>query len=199
VVSPRAIFLAATHAAAFTAGCAFFQVAIHQPHLKRDQALQLQAEKRARQAERDTTEIAQAIRDEKDTKQAEVRYVTQEIIKAVPLYLPAERLPLPGVRGGAEGAGGTALGHDLRGDGGGSSAPVHLPVGFGRLHDYAALGVDPPVPAPSGEPLAASSGIDLPALAVTLAGNYGVCHADRAEVRAWREWYQREVAAWPSK
>lgn len=111
--------------------------------------------------------ISQGARDEHDTRQAAVRVVYKNIIEKVPVYVPQEAAP-----------------------------GWSLPVGAGRLLDYAALGVDPPVPIPSGEPLGAPSGIGLPALVGNVAGNYGVCQAWREEVLTWRGWYADQSAAW---
>lgn len=111
--------------------------------------------------------ISQVARDKHDSTQAEVRVVYRNIQEKVPVYVPTT-----------------------------PADSWSLPVGAGRLLDYAALGLDPPVPAPSGEPLGAATGIELPAFVSTVAGNYGVCRGWRAEVMTWREWYAEQVKAW---
>lgn len=128
--------------------------------------------------------IAQHQRDEHDTAQAQVRTVYKTIREKVPYYVPSQ-----------------AVGEDRSGNGSDSGLPdaggrSTLPLGAVRLHDYAALGSDPPVPAPSGEPVTAPSGVELPAFIGTVADNYGVCREWRTEVEAWREWYAREAEAW---
>jgi predicted small secreted protein len=190
-MSPRAALLLGTHGCALALGLVTFNFTIHQPHLKRDRALELAAEKHARKTEAVGSTIATQVRDTHETRQEEVRYVTRETIRAVPLYLPAP-VPVPGVREAPGGAGGQGNQAAVVGD-----RATRLPLGFVRLHDYSALGIDPPVPTPSGEPLGSATSVDLSALAVTLGDNYGVCHGDRAEVKAWREWYAKEAAAWP--
>lgn len=185
MIAPRAILLIGTHVAALLLGYELHNGLVYQPHLKKDAQAVARTGIAARRIEGTTTQIATEARDALDNKKETERVVTRSIVKAIPVYLPASR-PQEGTQGGTSGE---ALG---------SGHPaLYLPVGFGRLHDYAALGVDPPVPAPSGEPLAAPSGIGLSALAETLAGNYGVCRQDAAEVEAWRGWYRKEAAAWP--
>jgi hypothetical protein len=129
-----------------------------------------------------TQAISQVSRDEGDAKQASIRTVYKTIQEKVPYYVPTQASEPTGT-----GPAGVAGVHPY-----GPS----LPLGAVRLHDYAALGVDPPVPAPSGEPLGAPSGVELPAFVGTVAGNYGVCQGWRAEAVTWREWYARELAAW---
>lgn len=67
-----------------------------------------------------------------------------------------------------------------------------VPVGFVRFHDAAAAGLS----GPSGGPDETPSGVPLSAVALTLAGNYGIAHDWRAEALGWRDWYVKEKAAW---
>lgn len=69
-------------------------------------------------------------------------------------------------------------------------------VGFGLLHDYGARGQSAPVSGPPGVNLSAPAGIDLPTVAGTIQRNYDVCYKWRSEALAWREWYDRNRAAW---
>jgi len=65
-----------------------------------------------------------------------------------------------------------------------------LSVGFVRLHDAAALGIDlSGVAAPAGRPDASASRVAPSALAGILARNYGDCRADAAELAGWQAWY----------
>lgn len=136
-----------------------------------------EAGERVRKVEIRGVTIAGEERDKHDTQQANIRVVYRNIIEKVPYYVPT---PQPGFPGDSPNGAGLDS----------------LPLGAVRLHDYAALAVDPPVPAPSGEPLGAPSGIGLPAFVERVASNYGVCEARATEVAAWREWYRRESATW---
>lgn len=170
---------------------------IYRPHLAADQRAALAASTKARTTEQAGVKIATQVRDKLDTQQETIRYVTRETLRAIPVYL-AGRAGASGRPGGGVPGDGPQC-HAAAEGGGVDSPDVSLPVGFGRLHDYAALGVDPPVPAPSGEPLSDPSGIGLPQLAETLADNYGVCHSDRAEVMAWRAWYVEQKRVWEGR
>lgn len=70
-----------------------------------------------------------------------------------------------------------------------------VPVGFVRFHDAAAAG-SPVLPATPGGPLDAPSGVDLSAVAATLAENYGIAYDWRAEALTWRQWYKDQKAEW---
>lgn len=69
-----------------------------------------------------------------------------------------------------------------------------VPVGFVRLHDAAASASE--LPAASGGPLDAPSGVDLSAVASVVAENYGTAFQWRAEAMTWRAWYRDQKAAW---
>lgn len=71
-----------------------------------------------------------------------------------------------------------------------------VPVGFVRLHDAAAGQTE--LPPASGGPLDAPSGVDLSAVASTVAENYGTAFQWRAEALTWRAWYRDQKAAWDS-
>ncbi|WP_420381696.1 hypothetical protein [Novosphingobium sp.] len=122
--------------------------------------------------ERTATAITQTSRDEGDTQQAKTRTVYQTITKEVPYYVPSVLPPTP------------------------VGQPWSVPLGALRLHDYAATGTTPPIPAPTSEPVGAPTGIELPALIGTVSDNYGVCRGYRIEAETWRDWYAHEFAAW---
>ncbi|HVJ03814.1 MAG TPA: hypothetical protein VM662_16675 [Sphingomonas sp.] len=159
---------------------------IHQPHLRADSNAALAAEKAARAAEGKGATIATEIRDAHDVDQAEIRTVTQTIIKEVPRYV-SSNVKCPAVPASS---GAPAQPERV--------AVADVSVGFGLLHDAAALG-NPPAPPGPGVDLDAPRGTGMPAVASTIVANYGMCHAWRAEAAAWRDWYERERAAWPVK
>jgi len=70
-----------------------------------------------------------------------------------------------------------------------------VPLGFVRFHDAAAAG-EAVVSASAGGPLDAPAGIELSAVAATLADNYGAAFQWRAEALTWRRWYAEQKAAW---
>lgn len=125
--------------------------------------------------ERAAVKLALEARDVGEATQAQIKTTYRIIAERVPLYVPPENTQkAPALDG-----------------------PWSLPLGAVRVHDYAALGVEPPIPAPSGEPLGAPSGIELPALLTTVSNNYGVCAGYREEAQRWRDWYAKELKAWP--
>lgn len=67
-----------------------------------------------------------------------------------------------------------------------------VPVGFVQLHDAAAAGV----PGPAGGPDPAPSSVPFSAVAETVVANYGVAYDWRAEALTWRDWYEKQKAAW---
>jgi hypothetical protein len=68
-----------------------------------------------------------------------------------------------------------------------------VPTGFVRLHDAAASGV-PPVPAGPGDPDDAASGVELSAVASTVAENYGVAHMNAERLTALQGWLKQQAA-----
>lgn len=92
--------------------------------------------------------------------QAAIRTLTRTHIKEVPVYVTAET--------------------DRR---------FPLPVGFVRLHDAAALGVDvSAVPDPAGRADGAASTVAPSDAAQTIAGNYGECRAVEERLAQLQTW-----------
>lgn len=97
----------------------------------------------------------------------EIRYRTKYLVKEVPTYVtPA------------------------------SDDRCTVPLGFVRLHDAAAQGGSPGLPAAAGGPLDAPSGVQLSTVLETVVGNYGAAYDWRAEALNWREWYVKQKAEW---
>lgn len=92
-------------------------------------------------------------------RQAQVRTVTQTLIKEVPIYVTAEA--------------------DRRCD---------VPAGFVRLHDAAAAGL-PAAPDPAGRPADAASGVALSAVGETVVANYGACRTAIEQLTGWQAWW----------
>lgn len=61
-----------------------------------------------------------------------------------------------------------------------------VPLGFARVHNAAAQGID--LPRPAGSADAAPSGIALSAVAGTVVDNYTTCHANAAQLSTLQEW-----------
>lgn len=71
-----------------------------------------------------------------------------------------------------------------------------LPVGFLRVHDAAARGLDlPDLPDPAGRPDDAASGVAASDAAGAIAANYGACRADDEQLAALQAWLKAELAA----
>ena len=141
----------------------------------------------ARAAETRGATIAATVRDDHDTHQAEIRTVTQTILKEVPRYVPST-VQCPAAAPGASDRLPDRLPDRL--------VAADVSVGFGLLHDAAARG-DPALPAAAGVALDAPRGTGMPAVAGTVIRNYGVCRGWREEAASWRDWYVRQSAAWP--
>lgn len=98
----------------------------------------------------------------------EIRYVTQVQIREVPKYVTAET--------------------DQR---------YPLPWGLVRLHDAAALGLDPSaLPNPAGQSDDAPSDVAASRGAIVIAENYGQCREDAARFAALQDWVRRQQKAW---
>ena len=75
-----------------------------------------------------------------------------------------------------------------------------LSVGFVRLHDAAALGVDPgSVSIGAGQSDDARSPVESSALATVIAGNYEACHANAQQLTDLQDWVRQQEAANPVK
>lgn len=157
---------------------------IYQQHLRADAKAAQKALEDARKHEGTGSAIASEVRDQHDSSQAAIRTVTSTIIKEVPRYVAST------VKCSAAPAAPGEPAQLAR------VAVADVSVGFGLLHDAAAVG-RAPVPPAAGVDLDAPRGAGMPAVASTIVGNYGMCHGWRAEAAAWREWYERERAAWP--
>jgi len=152
--------LFAVHHHGFEAGVA---------HEKAAQAARVAKERKAvvkREAAADR--ITQDVGTKAETRQAQIRWRTQTLIREVPVYVTPET--------------------DRR---------FAVPVGLVRLHDAAALGVDPAtLPDPAGRPDDAASGVAPSTLGATLAGNYGTCLAELDRFRMLQSWIEQQQAAW---
>lgn len=130
------------------------------------QNAELTAAARARAVEATDAAISAAAGAADAAAQARIRTVTRTIIQEIPGVLP------PAV-----------------------DRAFPLPVGFVRVHDAAARGLDlSDVPDPAGRPDDAASGVAASDAAAVIAGNYGACRADAqrlADLQAW----DRAVAA----
>ena len=70
-----------------------------------------------------------------------------------------------------------------------------VPYGLVRLHDAAIAGIQPDaVPNPSNLADDAPSGVATSALAATLVGNYGICHATSEQLTALQDWIRAQQA-----
>lgn len=65
-----------------------------------------------------------------------------------------------------------------------------IPAGFVRAHDAAASGL-PATAAGAGQSDEAASGLELSAVARTVAGNYGACREAAEQVTGWQDFYRQ--------
>lgn len=71
-----------------------------------------------------------------------------------------------------------------------------LPVGFLRVHDAAARGLDlSTVRDPAGRPDDVASGVPASAAAAAIAANYGACRQDDEQLAGLQAWLKAEAAA----
>ncbi|MDZ7655576.1 MAG: hypothetical protein U0997_06495 [Sulfurimicrobium sp.] len=71
-----------------------------------------------------------------------------------------------------------------------SASRCSIPLGFVRLHNAAAENRLPEAPGLDAD---AASGVDLAAVAGTVAENYGECHAWRDQLNALIDWHRGEI------
>lgn len=159
---------------------------VHQPHLSADRAAELRVAKAAARLTAEARRLGEARRAQLDRRQAEIRTITNTILKEVPRYVEATvQCPAPDQFAGA-------------------GKPIDPPrvaladvsVGFGLLHNYAAVGVAPPATPAAGVDISAPSGVGMPGVAATIVSNYGQCHAAIAEVASWRAWHRDDFSPW---
>lgn len=135
---------------------------------KRAEAKRLeQAQKAIAKREAKAEQVTDKVADQLTETRAEIRYRTQYLVKEVPTYVTPE-----------------------------ADRSCTVPLGFVRLHDAAASGSEASLPGASGGSVDAPSGVELSAVAETVAANYGTAFGWRAEALAWREWYEQQKAAW---
>lgn len=98
----------------------------------------------------------------------EIRWRTRTILKEIPIYVTPEA--------------------DRR---------FAVPNGLVRLHDAAALGVDPAaLPNPTGEPDDAASEVAASAFGSAVADNYGTCNEVIEKYGQLQSWVRQQSAAW---
>jgi hypothetical protein len=138
----------------------------YQAKTDEDTAAALKAAQQAREAERSGVHIATDLGHSVETKAQEIHVRTETIIQKVPVYVTPET--------------------DTR---------YPLPVGFVRLHDYAALGIDlSGIPASAGESDDKPSAVTASRAATAIAGNYGNCREAYTKLEGWQEWYRKQAA-----
>jgi hypothetical protein len=125
------------------------------------------AARRAGRIERDQADASSRIADQDLAAQVRIRTVTRTLVQEVPIAMP------PSV-----------------------DRAFPLSVGFVRLHDAAARGLDlSDIAAPAGAPDSAAAGVAASDAAGAIAANYGDCRADAQELADWQRWYAALTAA----
>jgi hypothetical protein len=125
------------------------------------------AEQRARRIERDQGQASERIGAADQAKQTRIRTITRTLVHEVPVAIP------PSV-----------------------DRAFPLSVGFVRLHDAAALGLDlSDIAAPAGAADDAAARVGASDAARVIAANYGDCRADAQELADWQAWYAALRAA----
>lgn len=154
---------------------------VYKPHLAADRAAELRIVKAAARLTAEAQRLGEARRAQLDKRQADIRTVTNTILKEVPRYVQSE-VRCPVASGESGGPPRVAL--------------ADVSVGFGLLHNYAAVGLAPPATPAAGVDLSAPSGVGMPRVAATIVSNYGQCHAAIAEVASWRAWHRDDFSPW---
>lgn len=159
---------------------------VHQPHLSADRAAELRIAMASARLTAAAQRLGEARRAQLDQRQAEIRTVITSILKEVPRYVESTvRCPAPDQFAG----GGKAIDPPR-------VALADVSVGFGLLHNNAAVGVAPPATPAAGVDISAPSGVGMPGVAATIVSNYGQCHAAIAEVASWRAWHRDDFSPW---
>ncbi len=168
------------------AGWKLHDAFVHKPHLAADRAAELRVVKAAARLTAEAQRLGEARRAALDQRQAEIRTVTNTILKEVPRYVETTVQCAPSNHF----AGAGKMVDPPR------VALADVSVGFGLLHNYAAVGVAPPATPAAGFDLSAPSGVGMPEVAATIVSNYGQCHAAIAEVASWRAWHRDDFSPW---
>jgi hypothetical protein len=99
-------------------------------------------------------------------RQVEIREEIHEIVREIPLAIPAA-----------------------------TDAGCIINLGFVRLHDAAATGKEG-IPSASTPPDGAASGIELSAVAGAVFPNYGICREDQERLASLQAWITAQADAW---
>ncbi len=135
------------------------------------EAAQAKAEAAAARAARALTRAQDFVTHVQETAalktQQQIRTVTRTVVKKVPIYVTPK-----------------------------TDAAFPLPNGFVRLHDAAALGVDPAsLSGPAAGADAAASAVTASHAAAVIAENYGICRQAIDEVSRWQAWARAQEEA----
>lgn len=161
----------ATDSANFAGGWSLRDHIADQAQAKREAAAATAALNTARADMRRSTEAAalsDRVGQRSAQRQNDIRTVTNEIIREVPVYVTEK-----------------------------ADAGCIITRGFVSLHDAAASGrVPAAVPDTSAASHDAASGVEISAVAETLSANYGLCHADQERLSSLQQWIRAQAAAW---
>lgn len=142
----------------------------YQAHLKKEAKAEVVVVQDVRKQEAQNETASQGHREELAQKQQEVQVVYRTVTKEVPVYVTQ-----------------TQFEERVVADGG-------LPLGFVWSYNQSAANATAPLP--SGTDPDTPTGLGMSALAGSLAGNFAVCHAYRAELEQWHAWYNDLEARW---
>ena len=125
------------------------------------------AARRAARVARAQADAGKRIGAEDEAAQVRIRTVTHSLVQEVPVAIPPS-----------------------------ADRAFPLSVGFVRLHDAAARGLDlSDIAAPAGAPDDAAARVAPSDAAAVIAANYGDCRADAQELADWQRWYAALKAA----
>lgn len=135
--------------------------------VKTFQAAEAAARAKAAEVARTQAQVTKAAGEAYTAATGRIQTVTRTITKEIPVYVTPT-----------------------------TDARFPLPVGFVRVSDAAALGLDvSAIPLPSGATDDSASTLTASHAAAVIAGNYGACRANAAELAALQGWVADEAKA----
>lgn len=141
-----------------------FERGHHYATLQAQEAL-VEAQNKVIAAKDQQAAITGAVEGAAAVQQAQIRTITKEVIRNVPVYITRK-----------------------------SDAECTVPVGAVRVFAAAARGVRD-LPDPAGRPDDAAAGIDLSALAAAGADDLGTCQGVRAQLTSLQDWIGQQAHA----
>jgi hypothetical protein len=139
----------------------------YQKHLRADAEAAQRASEAAREVEGKNETTSQEVGTKVEEAKETIRYVTQTLVKEIPVYVTEQ-----------------------------ADDRCVVPLGAARVLDAAATG-NPTISYGPGESADQASGHELSGVVASVVQNYGYTRELEATVIGWQEWYERVRKDWP--